>query len=81
MITGDIKNKIDQIWDVFFVAGITSPIAVLEQMTYIFFMKLLDEKQLNEEALNAMKRISVLGYDILEHSSTAYHLLIQLNKV
>ena len=81
MITGDIKNKIDQVWNVFFVAGITSPIAVLEQMTYIFFMKLLDDKQLNEEALNAMKRISVLGYDILEHPSTAYHLLIQLNKV
>lgn len=53
MITGEIKNKIDQIWDVFFVAGITSPIAVLEQMTYIFFMKLLDDKQLSEEALNA----------------------------
>lgn len=51
MITGEIKNKIDQIWDVFFVAGITSPIAVLEQMTYIFFMKLLDDKQLNEEAM------------------------------
>ena len=49
MITGDIKNKIDQIWDTFFVAGITNPITVLEQMTYIFFMKLLDDKQLHEE--------------------------------
>ena len=49
MITGDIKNKIDQIWDTFFVAGITNPITVLEQMTYIFFMKLLDDKQLQEE--------------------------------
>lgn len=39
MITGEIKNKIDQIWDTFFVAGITNPITVLEQMTYIFFMK------------------------------------------
>ena len=36
MITGEIKNKIDQIWDTFFVAGITNPITVLEQMTYIF---------------------------------------------
>lgn len=35
MITGEIKNKIDQIWDTFFVAGITNPITVLEQMTYI----------------------------------------------
>ncbi len=49
MITGDIKNKIDQIWDTLHVSGITSPIAVLEQMTYIFFMKMLDDKQLQEE--------------------------------
>ena len=37
MITGEIKNQIDQIWDTFFVAGVTNPITVLEQMTYIFF--------------------------------------------
>lgn len=49
MTTGEIKNKIDQIWDTFFVAGITNPITVLEQMTYIFFMKMLDDKQLQEE--------------------------------
>lgn len=49
MITGEIKNQIDQIWDTFFVAGITNPITVLEQMTYIFFMKLLDDKQIQEE--------------------------------
>ena len=30
MITGDIKNKIDQIWDTFFVAGITNPITIPE---------------------------------------------------
>ena len=35
MITGEIKNQIDQIWDTFFVAGVTNPITVLEQMTYI----------------------------------------------
>ena len=49
MITGEIKNKIDQIWDTFFVAGITNPITVLEQMTYVFFMKLLDDKQDQDE--------------------------------
>ena len=49
MVTGEIKNKIDQIWDTFFVAGITNPITVLEQMTYIFFMKMLDDKQLQED--------------------------------
>ena len=50
MITGEIKNKIDQIWDTFFVAGITNPITVLEQMTYIFFMKMLDDAQRTKEA-------------------------------
>ena len=48
MITGDIKNKIDKIWDTFFVAGITNPITVLEQMTYIFFMKMLDDKRVQK---------------------------------
>ena len=55
MITGEIKNKIDQIWDTFFVAGITNPITVLEQMTYIFFMKMLDDKHAHA-AVKALRR-------------------------
>ncbi len=50
MITGAHKNKIDNIWDVFFASGITSPITVLEQMTYLFFIKLLDDSQIKKEA-------------------------------
>ncbi len=50
MVTGEIKNKIDQIWDTFFTSGITNPITVLEQMTYLFFMKMLDDAQLKKEA-------------------------------
>ena len=50
MITGEIKNKIDQIWDVFHSSGVTNPISVLEQMTYLFFIKMLDDKQRQEEA-------------------------------
>lgn len=49
MVTGEIKNKIDQIWDTFWTAGVTNPITVLEQMTYLFFMKMLDDKQRQEE--------------------------------
>jgi len=49
MVTGEIKNKVDQIWDTFWTAGVTNPITVLEQMTYLFFMKLLDDKQRQEE--------------------------------
>lgn len=50
MITGEIKNKIDGIWDTFFSAGITSPLTVLEQMTYLFFIKMLDDAQLKKES-------------------------------
>ncbi len=50
MITGEIKNKIDAIWDAFWTGGITNSITVLEQMTYLFFMKMLDDSQLKKEA-------------------------------
>lgn len=54
MITGHIKNQIDQIWDTFWTGGISNSIDILEQMTYLFFMKLLDDKQLNQEATAAI---------------------------
>lgn len=50
MITGQIKNQIDQIWDTFWEsAGITNPMTVLEQMTYLFFIKMLDDAQIKRE--------------------------------
>ena len=50
MITGEIKSRIDSIWDTFFAGGITNPMTVLEQMTYLFFMKMLDDAQKSKEA-------------------------------
>lgn len=50
MITGEMKNKVDSIWDTIWTGGITSPITVLEQITYLMFMKLLDDNQLKAEA-------------------------------
>ena len=50
MITGEMKNKVDSILDTIWTDGITSPITVLEQITYLMFMKLLDDNQLKEEA-------------------------------
>ena len=50
MITGELKNKVDKIWDTLWTAGITSPITVLEQITYLLFMKLLDDNQTRQEA-------------------------------
>lgn len=45
MVTGEVKNKIDNIWNTFWTGGITNSITVLEQMTYLFFMKMLDDAQ------------------------------------
>ena len=43
MITGDLKNKIDNLWEVFWTGGLTNPLDVVEQLTYLFFMRDLDD--------------------------------------
>lgn len=48
-MTGEIRNRIDQIWDTFWTGGITNSLTILEQMTYLFFMKMLDDAQTKRE--------------------------------
>ncbi len=43
MLTGEIKNKIDYIWDTFWFGGISNPLEIIEQMTYILFLRSLDD--------------------------------------
>ena len=50
MITGQIKSQIDQIWETFWTGGITNSITLLEQMTYLLFMKMLDDAQIRQES-------------------------------
>ena len=45
VITGKLKNDIDAIWDVFWSGGITNPMNVIEQMTYLIFIRQLDMRQ------------------------------------
>ena len=49
MITGELKNKIDKIWDTIWTGGISSPTTVIEQITYLMFMKLLDDNEIRKE--------------------------------
>lgn len=68
MITGQIKNQIDQIWNTFWEsAGITNPMTVLEQMTYLFFIKMLDDAQVQRESLS-----NALGMDYASDDTFAY---------
>ena len=59
MITGQLKNKIDSIWDTFFAAGITTPLTVVEQITYLLFIKLLDDNQIKKEATASIFKTAV----------------------
>ena len=49
MITGDLRNKIDKIWETFWTGGITNPLDVIEQFTYLLFIKQLDDVETTKE--------------------------------
>jgi type I restriction enzyme M protein len=49
MLTGEIRNQIDRIWDAFWAGGIANPLEVIEQITYLLFLKRLDELHTAEE--------------------------------
>ncbi|MCB1699542.1 MAG: SAM-dependent DNA methyltransferase [Halioglobus sp.] len=50
MITGEIKSKVDRIWDTMWSGGISNPLSVIEQLTYLLFIKRLDELHTLREA-------------------------------
>ena len=49
-ITGEIKGQIDSVWNDFWSGGISNPLEVIEQLTYLLFVKGLDETQTRAEA-------------------------------
>lgn len=49
MLTNDLKNSVAKIWDTIWTSGVTSPVTVMEQITYLLFMKLLDDNQIKRE--------------------------------
>ena len=57
MITGDIKTQIDRIWDSFWSGGISNPLEVIEQITYLLFLRRLDDMHtLEENKANRLKK-------------------------
>ncbi|MFL1662098.1 MULTISPECIES: type I restriction-modification system subunit M [Bacillus cereus group] len=49
MITGELRSKVDKLWGVFWTGGITNPLSVIEQFTYLLFIKGLDEVETTKE--------------------------------
>lgn len=54
MITGATKSKVDAIWQRMWEGGITNPLDVISNLTYLMFMRSLDEKELETERMEAM---------------------------
>ena len=48
-ITGELKSRIDKLWTEFWTGGITNPLTVIEQITYLIFIRLLDLRESREE--------------------------------
>ena len=59
MITGELKNKIDNLWDIFASGGLVNPLEVIEQITYLMFIHDLDDSD-NTRA----KRVQCLDFHI-----------------
>jgi type I restriction enzyme M protein len=49
MITGELKGQIDQIWNTFWNGGVTNTITIVEQLTYLIFIRDLDEREITNE--------------------------------
>ena len=49
MITGELKSKVDRLWTTFWNNGISNPLSVIEQISYLLFIKRLDDLELVAE--------------------------------
>ena len=57
MLTGELKSQIDRIWDAFWSGGISNPLEVIEQITYLLFLRRLDDLHtLEENKASRLKR-------------------------
>lgn len=50
MITGQLKNDVDQLWETFWTGGISNPLTVIEQITYLLYIKRMDDEQILKES-------------------------------
>jgi type I restriction enzyme M protein len=49
MLTGEIGSQVDRIWEAFWTGGVSNPLTVIEKITYLIFIRRLDEMQVTKE--------------------------------
>lgn len=67
MITGELKNKIDSLWEIFWTGGLTNPLDVIEQMTYLMFIRDLDDSDnlhIKESAMLGLTYQSIFSDEV-----------------
>lgn len=60
MITGELKSQVDNVWNAFWTGGISNPLTVIEQFTYLLFIKGLDDRQQDAESSSLLLDIPLL---------------------
>jgi type I restriction enzyme M protein len=64
MVTGTLKPKIDNVWNAFWSGGVTNPLTVIEQISYLLFIRRLDDLQ------KAKDLMEVSGIEVKDHIFT-----------
>ena len=67
MITGELKNKIDSLWDIFAAGGLVNPLDVIEQITYLMFIRDLDDsdnRRAKEAAMLGLPYQSIFAKEV-----------------
>ena len=68
MVTGELKNKIDGLWDTFAAGGLVNPLEVIEQITYLMFIRDLDDidnKKAKESAMLGTTHNSIFKEEVV----------------
>ncbi|MDX8392666.1 MAG: N-6 DNA methylase, partial [Mariprofundaceae bacterium] len=79
MVTGELRSQVDKIWTTFWTGGISNPLTVIEQFTFLLFLRRLDESQLLEEKKSALIGEKLVGDEVskpiyqAEHSAFRWH--------
>ena len=68
MVTGELKSKIDGLWEIFWTGGLTNPLDVIEQMTYLMFIHNLDDSdnlRAKEAAMLGLPYESIFAKEVM----------------
>jgi len=65
MVTGELKSQVDKIWESFWTGGIANPLTVIEQFTFLLFLRRLDERQTLAE-----KKANMIGTELKSRCMT-----------